>query len=151
MIHIDIPNSGRGLVRLSYRQEWEKAFLSYMDSLEKEKPVIWCGDLNVAHNPIDLKNPTTNTKTAGFTKEERECFTNLLSHGYFDSFRSLYPTQTDAYTFWSYLRQSRDKNIGWRLDYYVMSEKLKDYLVDNVIRSQVIGSDHCPIVLYLKI
>jgi exodeoxyribonuclease III len=97
-----------------------------------------------------LKNPTTNAKTAGFTKEERECFTKILSDGYFDSFRHLYPTVTDAYTFWSYLRNSRANNVGWRLDYFVLSEKLKDNLVDNVIRAKVLGSDHCPIVSFLK-
>jgi exodeoxyribonuclease-3 len=130
--------------------EWEKAFLNFLNQLEKVKPIIWCGDLNVAHQPIDLKNPDTNKKTAGFTKEERECFTNLLSNGYFDSFRYLYPTKSAAYTFWSYLRNSRASNVGWRLDYFVMSEKLKENLVDNCIRSEVMGSDHCPIVLYLK-
>jgi exodeoxyribonuclease III len=118
--------------------------------LEKIKPIIWTGDLNVAHNPIDLKNPDTNHKTAGFTKEERQCFTDLLSDGYFDSFRFLYPTQTGAYTFWSYLRNSRANNVGWRLDYFVVSEKLKDKLIDNSIRSKVMGSDHCPIVGFFK-
>ena len=114
------------------------------------KPIIWTGDLNVAHNPIDLKNPDTNKKTAGFTVEERQCFTDLLSDGYFDSFRYLYPKTIGAYTFWSYLRNSRANNVGWRLDYFVLSEKLKDYLVDNVIRDKVMGSDHCPIVAFLK-
>ena len=148
---VDSPNSGRGLVRLKHRVEWEAEFRKYLQSLEKQKPIIWCGDLNVAHNPIDLKNPTTNTKTAGFTKEERECFTNLLTDGYVDSFRHLYPDKTDAYTFWSYLRNSRANNIGWRLDYFVLSNKLIPNLVDNVIRPQVTGSDHCPIVLYLNV
>ena len=122
-----------------------------MNNLEKIKPVVWCGDLNVAHNPIDLKNPDSNTKTAGFTKEERQCFTDLLSNGYFDSFRHLYPTQKGAFTFWSYMRNARAANVGWRLDYFVMSEKLKPSLIDNVIRSTVTGSDHCPIVLFLKL
>jgi len=151
LINSYVPNSGRGLVRLEYRQEWEKAFRNKLKELEKKKPIIWCGDLNVAHNEIDLKNPKTNTKTAGFTKEERKCFTDLLSDGYFDSFRYLYPKETDAFTFWSYMRNSRASNIGWRLDYFVMSEKLKENLSDNMIRSKVIGSDHCPIVLFLKI
>ena len=131
--------------------EWESVFRNFLKDLDKTKPVIWAGDLNVAHTEIDLKNPTTNTKSAGFTKEERECFTNLLSDGYIDSFRHLYPTKTDAYTFWSYMRNSRGSNIGWRLDYFVMSERLKENLVDNMIRDKVMGSDHCPIALFLKI
>ena len=150
LINSYIPNSGRGLVRLDYRMKWEKEFRNKLSDLEKTKPIIWCGDLNVAHNEIDLKNPKTNQKTAGFTKEERACFTNLLTNGYFDSFRYLYPKQTEAYTFWSYLRNSRASNVGWRLDYFVLSEKLKENLVDNMIRSKVMGSDHCPIVLFLK-
>jgi exodeoxyribonuclease III len=105
----------------------------------------------VAHNEIDLKNPKTNTKSAGFTKEERECFTNLLSDGYFDSFRALYPDLTDAYTWWSYMRNARAKNVGWRIDYFVMSNKLRDNLVDNCIRAKVTGSDHCPVALFLTI
>ena len=147
----DIPNSGRGLVRLDYRLKWEEQFRKSLKELDKTKPVIWCGDLNVAHNEIDLKNPKTNTKTAGFTKEERQCFTQLLSDGYFDSFRYLYPSVTGAYTFWSYLRNSRASNVGWRLDYFVLSNKLKENLSDNLIRSEILGSDHCPIVLYLKV
>jgi exodeoxyribonuclease III len=146
----DIPNSGRGLDRLGFRVEWEKAFRNYLSKLEAVKPIIWTGDLNVAHNPIDLKNPDTNHKTAGFTKEERQCFTDLLTDGYFDSFRHLYPDQKGAYTCWSYLRNSRASNVGWRLDYFVLSEKLKEYLTDNVIRSKVTGSDHCPIACFLK-
>lgn len=131
--------------------EWEKEFRKFLKSLENEKPIIWCGDLNVAHNPIDLKNPTTNTKTAGFTKEERECFTNILSDGYFDSFRYLYPEKSGAYTYWSYFRNAREQNVGWRLDYFVLSEKLKPNLVDKMIRSNTKGSDHCPITLFLNI
>ena len=138
------------MVRLDYRMEWEEVFRNFVKELDKTKPIIWAGDLNVAHTEIDLKNPTTNTKTAGFTKEERECFTNLLSDGYIDSFRYLYPKQTGAYTFWSYLRNSRGSNTGWRLDYFVLSERLKENLVDNMIRSKVMGSDHCPISLFLK-
>jgi exodeoxyribonuclease III len=147
----DIPNSGRGLVRLAYRMEWEKAFRQKLKALDNQKPIIWCGDLNVAHNEIDLKNPKTNQKTAGFTKEERKCFGDLLSDGYFDSFRELYPKRTEAFTFWSYMRNSRASNIGWRLDYFVLSDRLKDNLVDNVIRPQVMGSDHCPITLFLNL
>lgn len=131
--------------------EWEEEFRKYLATLEKTKPIIWTGDLNVAHNPIDIKNPESNAKSAGFTKEERECFTNVLKDGYFDSFRYLYPNVTGAYTYFSYFRNAREKNIGWRLDYFVLSEKLKENLVDNMIRSKVLGSDHCPIALFLKI
>lgn len=137
-------------MRLKYRMEWEEEFRKFLSQLEAQKPVIWTGDLNVAHNPIDLKNPDTNLKTAGFTAEERDCFTKILKDGYFDSFRHLYPNQTGAYTFWSYLRNARQTNCGWRLDYFVLSEKLKSNLVDNMIRSKVLGSDHCPIALFLK-
>jgi exodeoxyribonuclease III len=136
---------------LKYRMDWEQSFRKYLSELEKQKPIIWCGDLNVAHNRIDLKNPDSNSKTAGFTAEERECFTKILSDGYIDSFRHLYPTKLDSYTYWSYFRNARQSNLGWRLDYYVMSEKLKENLVDNVIRANVKGSDHCPIVLFLNI
>lgn len=131
--------------------DWEKEFRKKLNELEKNKPVIWCGDLNVAHNEIDLKNPKTNTKNAGFTKEERKCFSDILSDGFIDSYRYLYPKETDAFTFWTYMRNARANNVGWRLDYFVISEKLKENLTDNVIRSKVMGSDHCPIVLFLKI
>lgn len=151
LVNSYIPNSARGLVRLPYRMEWEVEFRKKLAELEKIKPIIWCGDLNVAHNEIDLKNPKTNTKSAGFTKEERECFTNLLTDGYFDSFRHLYPDLEEAYTWWSYMRNARQKNVGWRIDYFVMSNKLKSKLVDNNIRSKVTGSDHCPVALFLQI
>ncbi len=151
LINSYIPNSSRGLVRLGFRMEWEVAFLEYLKSLDATKPVIWCGDLNVAHNEIDLKNPESNKKTAGFTKEERDCFTKLLSNGFVDSFRHLYPTLKDQYTYWSYFRNAREKNVGWRLDYFILSERFKPYLVDNMIRCKVLGSDHCPIVLCLKL
>lgn len=131
--------------------QWEVEFRQKLAELDKIKPVIWCGDLNVVHNEIDLYNPEKSKKSAGFTKEERECFTNLLSDGYFDSYRHLYPDAKDVYTWWSYMRNARQKNQGWRIDYFVLSNKLKEYLVDNVIRAQVYGSDHCPVVLYLKI
>ena len=131
--------------------EWEVEFRKQLAELEQIKPIIWCGDLNVAHNEIDLYNPDKSRKSAGFTNEERECFTNLLSDGYFDSFRYLYPDAKEAYTWWSYMRNARQKNLGWRIDYFVLSNKLKEYLVDNMIRSKVYGSDHCPVVLYLKI
>jgi exodeoxyribonuclease III len=118
--------------------------------LDKKKPIIWCGDLNVAHNRIDIRNPDSNLRSAGFTVEERECFTNVLGDGYFDSFRYLYPERVQ-YTYWSYMRNSRASNIGWRLDYFVLSERLKPLLVDNMVREKVLGSDHCPIALCLNI
>lgn len=145
-----IPNSGRGLPRLPYREEWDVDFMEYLKGLDKVKPVILCGDLNVAHEEIDLANPKANAnKTAGFTKEEREGFTNLLAAGFVDSFRHLYPDTKGAYSWWSYMGNARSKNVGWRLDYFVTSERLKDSLCDSVIRSQVMGSDHCPIVLFM--
>jgi exodeoxyribonuclease III len=151
MFLIDIPNSGQGLVRLSYRMKWEESMRKYLASLNKIKPIIWCGDLNVAHNEIDIKNPKSNLRSAGFTVEERDCFTKLLSDGYIDSFRYLYPDLKDQYTFWSMRSGARGKNVGWRLDYFVIAEKLKENLVDNMIRSKVMGSDHCPITLFLQI
>ncbi|KAL8559473.1 DNA-(apurinic or apyrimidinic site) lyase [Nucella lapillus] len=147
-----VPNSGQGLVRLKYRtQEWDEDFSAYLKELDGKKPVVLCGDLNVAHLEIDLKNPKNNKRNAGFTKEEREGFDKLLEKGFIDSFRTLYPDKEDAYTFWSNFRQAREKNIGWRLDYFVLSERLKKDLCDNVIRTQVMGSDHCPIVLMLAL
>ena len=146
-----VPNSGRGLVRLDYRQKWNSAFEDYLVAKNSEKAVILCGDLNVSHKEIDLENPKTNTKTAGFTKEEREDFSRLLSKGFSDSFRVLYPESKQCYTFWSYLRNARQNNIGWRLDYFLISDKLLDKLCDNQIRSEVMGSDHCPIVLFIAL
>ncbi|CAF0948270.1 unnamed protein product [Didymodactylos carnosus] len=146
-----IPNSGRKLVRLPYRQEWDAAFHLYLKKLDKIKPVIWCGDLNVAHQSIDLCNPKTNTKTSGFTKEERENFSKILNDGFIDSYRYIYPDTVAAYTFWSYFRQAREKNIGWRLDYFVISDRLKEHVCDVLIQNEVYGSDHCPIVLLLAI
>jgi exodeoxyribonuclease III len=148
---IDIPNASRGLVRLPFRLEWEQAFLKYLKELDKQKPVVWCGDLNVAHNRIDLRNPDTNGKSAGFTKEERECFTKILSEGFIDSFRHLYPDKEEAYTFWSYFNGARGKNVGWRLDYFVLSERLKENLVESTMRTSQKGSDHCPIVLQMNL
>ncbi|XP_067675285.1 DNA repair nuclease APEX1-like isoform X2 [Haliotis asinina] len=152
MVTAYIPNSGRGLTRLNYRtKEWDVAFQDYMKKLDAKKPVILCGDLNVAHLDIDLKNPKTNKKTAGFTPQEREGFTNLLNEGFVDSFRLLYPEQEGAYTFWAYFMNNRAKDVGWRLDYFVISERLKDTLCDSIIRKFVQGSDHCPIVLLLNL
>jgi len=149
LVNSYVPNSGSS--RLEYRVEWEYEFRKQLNEIEKTKPLIWCGDLNVAHNEIDLANPKTSTKSPGFTKEERECFTNLLSDGYFDSFRYLYPEVTGAYTWWSYMREARSKNIGWRIDYFVLSNKLKENVADTMIRNKVTGSDHCPVALFLKI
>ncbi|CAG5118257.1 unnamed protein product, partial [Candidula unifasciata] len=152
LVNTYIPNSGRGLPRLDYRtKEWDVDFRNYLKSLDKKKPVVWCGDLNVAHHEIDLKNPKGNKKTAGFTIEERESFTVTLSEGFIDSFRYLYPHQEGAYTFWTHMMNARAKNTGWRLDYFVLSERLKDNLCDSIIRSHVLGSDHCPIVLQLAL
>lgn len=146
-----VPNAGRKLVNLEQRLRWNKLFLRFMQRLDEKKPVILCGDLNVAHNEIDLKNPKTNKKNAGFTQEERDGMTDLLNAGFIDTFRRLYPNQVDAYTFWSFMGNARAKNVGWRLDYYVVSERFAKKVVDNVIRSEVFGSDHCPITLFLNL
>ncbi len=145
-----IPNSQRELKRLEYRQRFDSALYEYMNSLKEKKGVILTGDLNVAHNEIDLKNPKSNTHNAGFTKEEREDFSRLLSYGYIDTFRYFYPDKKDAYTWWSYMFKSREKNIGWRIDYFVTSEDLARYLKNSRILSDVYGSDHCPIELEIE-
>ena len=149
-IVVYVPNSQRELARLSYRMEWEKAFLAYILGLEAKKPVIYCGDLNVAHKEIDLKNPKTNHMNAGFTDEERACFTKVLESGYIDSFRYFYPDQKDIYSWWSYMFKSREKNAGWRIDYFVVSEKLKDRMKDAKIHTDIMGSDHCPVELDIE-
>ncbi len=141
------PNSKRGLERLDYRQVWEKDFREYLNTLKVKKPVVLCGDLNVAHKEIDLKNPDTNHKNAGFTDEERRCFTELLDDGYIDAFRYFYPDKVDAYSWWSYMRKARDRNVGWRIDYFVVSDSFKDQLVDASIDHDILGSDHCPVIL----
>ncbi|XP_065057442.1 exodeoxyribonuclease-like isoform X2 [Rhopilema esculentum] len=146
-----VPNSGRGLVNLEYRMGWEKDMKTYLKKLEETKPVIFCGDLNVAHNEIDIANPKSNVKNPGFTKEEREKFTDLLEVGFVDSYRHLNPDKTGTYTFWSYMGNARDKNIGWRLDYFVLSKSLLGDLCDSSTRSSVTGSDHCPIVLLMAL
>ncbi|KAF5282501.1 hypothetical protein FQR65_LT14271 [Abscondita terminalis] len=151
VVSVYVPNAGRGLVTLPKRLEWNKVFKHFIKELDLKKPVIICGDMNVAHNEIDLTNPKTNTKNAGFTKEEREGMTEFLEDGYVDTFRKLYPDKTGSYTFWSYMRNARSKNIGWRLDYFIVSERLSDNVCDNVIRSEVFGSDHCPLTLFLHI
>lgn len=141
------PNSKRELERLSYRMEWEDAFRAYLSGLDAKKPVIVCGDLNVAHKEIDLKNPSSNHHNAGFTDEERGKFTELLESGFVDTFRTLYPDRTGIYTWWSYLRKARDTNAGWRIDYFVVSERLKERIVDATIHNEIFGSDHCPVGL----
>lgn len=145
------PNSQRELVRLDYRMTWEDAFRSYLLELDKKKPVILCGDLNVAHNEIDLKNPKTNRKNAGFSDEEREKMTELLGAGFTDTFRFLYPDAVDAYSWWSYMGKARDRNVGWRIDYFVTSQRLNDAIVEAKIHSQILGSDHCPVELEINL
>ena len=144
------PNSQRGLARLDYRMDWDDAFRSFLRDLRGHKPVIVCGDLNVAHKEIDLKNPATNRKNAGFTDEERNKFSELLDSGLIDTFRHFYPDQTDAYTWWSYFSNARERNIGWRIDYFLVSDELEENLVDAVIHDQIFGSDHCPVELQIK-
>ncbi|XP_048374050.1 DNA-(apurinic or apyrimidinic site) endonuclease [Sphaerodactylus townsendi] len=146
-----VPNAGRGLVRLEYRQRWDKAFRSYLQGLAARKPLILCGDLNVAHQEIDLKNPKGNKKNAGFTPEERAGFGELLEAGFSDTFRHLYPDTPYAYTFWTYMMNARAKNVGWRLDYFLVSSGLLESLCDSKIRTKALGSDHCPITLYLAV
>jgi len=141
------PNSQNELARLSYRMEWEDAFREYLSSLDSKKPVILCGDLNVAHQEIDLKNPKTNRRNAGFTDEEREKMTQLLSSGFCDSFRHLYPEKSDIYSWWSYRFKAREKNAGWRIDYFLTSDSLKNSIKSAAIHTDIFGSDHCPVSL----
>ena len=140
-----VPNSQDGLRRLDYRQQWDKDLRAYLKELETKKPVVLCGDLNVAHREIDLKNPKSNRKNAGFTDEEREGFQQLLDAGFVDTFRYFYPDQTDIYSWWSYRFRAREKNAGWRIDYFVVSEALRPRLVSACIHTDVFGSDHCPV------
>jgi len=150
MVNVYTPNSKRGLLRLDYRMEWEDDFRKYLKALDDQKPVILCGDLNVAHKEIDLKNPKTNKKNAGFTDEERGKISELLEAGFVDSFRHFYPELEGAYSWWSYMGRAREKNTGWRIDYFVVSEKLKGKMKDAEIHHEVLGSDHCPVVLELE-
>ena len=143
------PNAQRELTRLDYRMEWEAAFLDYLKDLDSRKPVILCGDLNVAHQPLDLKNPGANKRNAGFTDEERSAFTRLLENGFTDSFRYLYPEKTGAYSWWSYMFNARANNAGWRIDYFVVSNRLADKILEAAIHPDVMGSDHCPVELDL--
>ncbi|MGN1203493.1 MAG: exodeoxyribonuclease III [Lachnospiraceae bacterium] len=150
VVTVYTPNSQRELTRLSYRMEWEAAFLQYINGLNAKKPVIFCGDLNVAYADIDLKNPKSNRHNAGFTDEERACFGTILQNGYIDTFRYFYPDAEGIYSWWSYMFKAREKNAGWRIDYFVVSEALKDRLLDASIHTTVMGSDHCPVELDLK-
>ena len=150
VVTVYTPNSQDELKRLDYRMKWEADFLAYLKKLEENKPVIFCGDLNVAHKEIDLKNPKTNRRNAGFTDEERACFGKVLESGFVDSFRYFYPDQEGIYSWWSYRFQARAKNAGWRIDYFVVSECLKDKLLDASIHTKVMGSDHCPVELALR-
>lgn len=143
------PNSQPELARLEYRMKWEDDFRKYLKKLDGIKPVILCGDLNVAHNEIDLKNPKTNRKNAGFTDEEREKFTAFLAAGFIDTFRYFYPDRIDIYSWWSYRFSAREKNAGWRIDYFCTSERMKDKLKDSIIHTDVMGSDHCPVELLM--
>jgi len=144
MVNVYTPNSQNELARLSYRLEWECAFRDYLVELNKNKPVIVCGDLNVAHNEIDLKNPKSNRRSAGFSDEERACLNELLASGFIDSYRHLYPNTVGAYTWWSYMGGARERNAGWRIDYFLVSKALEDKLKDALIYSDTHGSDHCP-------
>ena len=149
LVTVYTPNSQDELRRLEYRMKWEEDFQSYLHKLDEIKPVIVCGDMNVAHQEIDLKNPKTNRRNAGFTDEEREKMTELLNNGFIDTFRTLYPEQV-TYSWWSYRFRAREKNTGWRIDYFLISERLKDRLVDAKIHTETMGSDHCPIEIDLK-
>lgn len=144
------PNAQRELTRLAYRMAWEDAFRGYLLQLDKQKPVVLCGDLNVAHEEIDLKNPKSNRGNAGFTDEERGKMTELLAAGFTDSFRYLYPDKADAYSWWSYMFHARDKNVGWRIDYFITSNSLRPQIKDAFILPEVLGSDHCPVGLVLE-
>ena len=145
------PNSQRELARLDYRMTWEDAFREYLLELDKKKPVILCGDLNVAHNEIDLKNPKTNRKNAGFSDEERAKMTELLESGFTDTFRYLYPDAVDEYSWWSYMGKARDRNVGWRIDYFITSKRLDDKIKAAKIHQQIFGSDHCPVELDIEL
>lgn len=151
LVNCYTPNSKRELERLEYRKIWEDEIRKYLKKLEESKPVIYCGDLNVAHEEIDLKNPKTNHYSAGFTDEERNKMTELLNEGFIDSFRYLYPEKENAYTWWSYMMKAREKNVGWRIDYFITSNSLKGKIEDSKIHSEVMGSDHCPIELDIEV
>ena len=150
LVNVYTPNAKRELERLSYRMKWEDDFRAYLVGLDGAKPVVVCGDMNVAHEEIDLKNPRTNAGNAGFTDEERGKMTELLSAGFRDSFRALYPDRTDAYSWWSYMFHAREHNAGWRIDYFLVSDRLLDRVEDSLILPEIEGSDHCPVMLELR-
>ena len=151
LVNCYTPNSKRELERLEYRMIWEDEVRKYLKKLNKIKPIIYCGDLNVAHKEIDLKNPKTNTQSAGFTIEERTKMTELLDSGFTDSFRYLYPDKEEAYTWWSYMFHAREKNVGWRIDYFITSKDIENKIEDSIIHSEILGSDHCPIELQIDL
>lgn len=150
LVNVYTPNSQRELARLSYRMIWDDAFRAYLIKLAESKSVIVCGDMNVAHKEIDIKNPKSNQNSAGFTKEERTKFSDLLAKGFIDTFRFFYPDKADAYTWWSYMFKAREKNVGWRIDYFCVSDSLKDQITDASIHSDIMGSDHCPVELLIE-
>lgn len=151
LVNVYVPNSQGELARLPYRMTWEQAFLDYVKGLDARKPVVICGDLNVAHKEIDLKNPKTNRHNAGFTDEERSCFSRLLDSGFVDTYRHFYPDKEGAYSWWSYRFKGRERNIGWRIDYFLVSQRLTPALEAADIRSDILGSDHCPVTLTLNL
>ena len=150
LVTVYTPNSQRELTRLAYRMTWEDAFADYLCRLDEQKPMVVCGDMNVAHKEIDLKNPKTNVHNAGFTQEERDKMTALLERGFVDSFRFLHPDERDRYSWWSYMMKSRERNIGWRIDYFLVSRRIAENIVSADIDDQIMGSDHCPVILELK-
>lgn len=150
LVNVYVPNSRDGLVRLDYRMEWEDAFRQYVKRLDEKKPVIICGDLNVAHKEIDLKKPKSNRRNAGFTDEERDKFTTLLNEGFVDTYRYFYPDQEGVYSWWSYRFKAREKNAGWRIDYFVVSQRLSERLVSASIHTDIYGSDHCPVSIEIN-
>jgi exodeoxyribonuclease III len=151
LVNVYTPNSQRDLARINYRLDWEERILQHLTELNELKPVILCGDLNVAHQAIDLRNPKSNIGNSGFTDEERGKMTSLLAAGFVDSYRHFYPEQVGAYTWWSYMAKVRERNIGWRIDYFIVSEKLRERLINADIHCNVMGSDHCPVVLELNL
>ena len=151
LVTVYTPNSQDGLKRLDYRMTWERDFQDYLHKLDAMKPVIVCGDMNVAHKEIDIKNPQANRRNAGFTDEEREQFTRLLDSGFIDTFRHFYPDQANIYSWWSYRFRARENNAGWRIDYFVCSERLKEHLKDATIHTEIMGSDHCPVELTIDL
>ena len=150
LVTVYTPNSQRELTRLDYRMTWEDAFADFLCELDRVKPVVVCGDMNVAHKEIDLKNPKTNTQNAGFTIQERDKMTALLAHGFVDTFRLKHPDEKDRYSWWSYMARSRERNIGWRIDYFLVSQRIADHVSLADIHDQILGSDHCPVILELE-